>query len=161
MRDGRGSCLDSRRLGSITCRPGSGTVGPSPSSGHGLITGVCTGNNREAGECPKRHLRATTSYVGSTQMADVVFPREQVPHDAAGHLHQWRCPRCLPWLPAPVPHRPADGLGHSPHRPNVCGCGPRRPGHLPQPWHIIAPDVTGVEAVWPSLARWRQRRTPA
>jgi hypothetical protein len=27
------------------------------------------------------------------------------------------------------------GLGHGPHRPNVCGCGPRRPGHLPQPWH--------------------------
>ena len=102
MRDGRGSCLDSRRLGSITCRPGSGTVSPSPSSGHGLITGVCTGNYREAGECPNRHLRATTSHVRSTQVAGVVFPGEQVPHAAAGHFDQRRRPRCLPPAMTPV-----------------------------------------------------------
>jgi hypothetical protein len=86
LRDGRGSCLDSRRLGSITCRPGSGTVSPSPSSGYGPSRDYEPEPAGEAGERPKRHLRATTSHIRSTQMAGVVFPGEQVPPDAAGHF---------------------------------------------------------------------------
>jgi len=35
-------------------------------------------------------------------MTGVVFPGEQVPHDAAGHLDQRRRPRCLPPAMTPV-----------------------------------------------------------